>query len=236
MTAMCWPWCSGLDMHYLESEVGTISMFLTGSKRLRCLKFHSKYAKTPAFKLYCRNSLMLSLWWPRFSPRSGELRSCKPHGVEKKKKNYTAHPLRYTSILPSNSHPLQWTMFTAWAEWAVKLPFSICLIQNALYDTAYRLLHTLKRFFMPFSQSLNFKSTLFLSCGTISLSQAPISSTSLNFTERSQFDSSGSPVLNTVLGTKQVVRRQLMKQKHQRYLSLEVHLTKSCGELGGGQI
>ena len=111
-----------------------------------------------------------------------------------KKKNYNAHPLLYTSVLPSNSHPLQRTMFTAWAKWAVKLPFSIYLIQNALYDTAYRLLHTLERFLMPFSQSLNFKSTLFLSCGTISLSQVPISSTSLNFTERSQFDSSGSPV------------------------------------------
>ena len=42
------------------------------------------------------------------------------------------------------------------------LPFSIYLIQNALYDTAYRLLHTLERFLMPFSQSLNFKSTVSL--------------------------------------------------------------------------
>ena len=51
-------------MHYLESEVGTISVHLTDSKRLMCPKVHSKYAKTPAFKFYCRNSLMLSLCDP----------------------------------------------------------------------------------------------------------------------------------------------------------------------------
>lgn len=47
------------NMHYLECEVGTISVHLTGSERLMCLKSHSKYAKTPAFNNYTAGIA----WW-----------------------------------------------------------------------------------------------------------------------------------------------------------------------------